>query len=136
MRRIPLKTTLFPWGESATGACGPAGMTRSAAGGGWQMLTSGEAFGSGVAEGFTEELQAAGTNAGITGTIFIKCIFKPIFKIANSLVMCILFFSQLAGKRIRFLLPGVLLIKCSLQVSSILIRSTEPLLIPLPFFFL
>ena len=99
------------------------------------MLTSGEAFGSGVAEGFTEQLQAARTNAGITRTIFIKCIFKPLFKIANSLVMCLLFFSQLAGQRIRFLLPGVLLIKCSLQVSCILIRSTEPLLIPLPFFF-
>ena len=68
------------------------------------MLTSGEAFGSRVAEGFTEELQAARTNAGITRTIFIKCIFKPLFKIANSLVMCLLLFSQLAGQRIRLLL--------------------------------
>lgn len=99
------------------------------------MLISGEAFCSGVAEGFTEELQATRTNAGITRTIFIKCIVEPPFKIANSLVMFLLLFSQLARQRIRFLLPGVLLIKSSLQISGILIRSTEPLLIPLPFFF-
>lgn len=135
MRRIPLKTPLFP--GRVRHRCSWPGRNdqKCRAGGGWQILTSEEAFARWVAEGFAEELQAAMTNAGITVTIFIKCIVKPLFKIANSLVMFLLLFSQLAGQRYPLSAARRSAHQEQLQVSCILIRSAEPLLIPLPFFF-